>query len=231
MESDSLRAAVDAFWTGRDDQAREQRERGTRDRGSRGSTAGGQHLNPLCELVKSEFLAAGITEGEIQVSNPTLPGYYRPTKKWDLVVTREDSLVAAVELKSMVGSEGNNLNNRSEEAIGNAVDLRRAFDSGLLGPTPPWLGYFFVLGETDATHRPVATRSNRFPVDPNLDGSSYAQRAQLLLERLLDDGIYNGACFITTRPGSPASVEQPSQDLSFEAFRERIRERIDELPT
>ena len=59
-----------------------------------------------------------------------LPGFYRPTKKWDLVVIDQGKLVAAIELKSQVGpSFGNNFNNRTEEAIGNAVDVWRASTS------------------------------------------------------------------------------------------------------
>jgi len=53
----------------------------------------------------------------------TLPGYYRRTKNWDLIVTHCGLLVAAVEFKSQLGSFGNNFNNRSEEAIGNVADI------------------------------------------------------------------------------------------------------------
>jgi hypothetical protein len=55
----------------------------------------------------------------------TLPGYYRPSKEWDLVVVCENDLVAAIEVKSQVRSFGNNFNNRVEEALGNATDFGR----------------------------------------------------------------------------------------------------------
>ena len=61
----------------------------------------------------------------------TLPGYFRPTKLWDLVVIYEGRLVAAIELKSQVGpSFGNNFNNRTEEAIGTAHDFWTAYREG-----------------------------------------------------------------------------------------------------
>jgi len=44
----------------------------------------------------------------------TLPGFFRPTKLWDLLVLHEGRLVAALEFKSQVGSFGNNFNNRDE---------------------------------------------------------------------------------------------------------------------
>ncbi len=61
----------------------------------------------------------------------SLPGFYRRTKNWDIVVTYKEILVAAIECKSQVGSFGNDFNNRTEEAIGNAVDLWRADMRGL----------------------------------------------------------------------------------------------------
>jgi hypothetical protein len=57
----------------------------------------------------------------------TLPGYFRPTKLWDLLVIHKSELIAAIELKSQVGSFGNNFNNRTEEAIGTAHDLWTAY--------------------------------------------------------------------------------------------------------
>ena len=39
-----------------------------------------------------------------------LPGFYRPTKKWDLLVVRDGQLIAAIEAKSQVGpSFGNKI--------------------------------------------------------------------------------------------------------------------------
>lgn len=53
-----------------------------------------------------------------------MPGYYRATKDWDfLIVSEKGNLVAAIELKSQVGSYGNNLNNRTEESLGSAEDF------------------------------------------------------------------------------------------------------------
>jgi len=50
-------------------------------------------------------------------------GRFRSSKNWDfLVITPRKKLLVAIELKSQVGSYGNNFNNRAEEAIGSAVD-------------------------------------------------------------------------------------------------------------
>ncbi len=57
-----------------------------------------------------------------------LPGFFRPTKEWDLLVIKDGKLVVAIEAKSQAGpSFGNNFNNRTEEAMGSALDLWTAF--------------------------------------------------------------------------------------------------------
>ena len=53
---------------------------------------------------------------------------FRETKQKQLTASGDSSnRGAAVELKSQIGSYGNNFNNRAEESIGSAVDLWTAF--------------------------------------------------------------------------------------------------------
>ena len=60
-----------------------------------------------------------------------LPGFFRPTKEWDIVVVSDNNLIAAIELKSQIGpSFGNNFNNRTEEALGTAMDIWTAYREG-----------------------------------------------------------------------------------------------------
>ena len=76
-----------------------------------------------------------------------LPGFFRPTKEWDLLVVHDGKLVVAIECKSQVGpSFGNNFNNRTEEAMGSAMDLWTAFKKDKFDQAvQPWLGYTFLL--------------------------------------------------------------------------------------
>jgi Restriction endonuclease XhoI len=67
-------------------------------------------------LVKDLLIEFGINESDIFTKQKLeLPGYYRSTKKWDLLVVSQQQLVMAVEFKSIGGSYGNNLNNRTED--------------------------------------------------------------------------------------------------------------------
>jgi hypothetical protein len=111
-----------------------------------------------------------------------LPGFFRGTKKWDVIVVHNGHLVAAIEFKSQVGpSFGNNVNNRTEEAIGNAVDLLTAHREGAFGDQPrPFLGYMFVLEECDKSLRPLRGSSDHFDMFPEFERASYAQRYEIL---------------------------------------------------
>jgi hypothetical protein len=150
MDQQAFEQAVRSYWIVRESQAAKQLASGKVDAGSRGSVTGGTHLDALAQVFADLFVSAGFPASAIRRSNGIeLPGYYRPTKKWDLVVVDRDRLVAALEFKSQVGpSFGNNFNNRTEEAIGSATDVWRAYEEGTFGRVRPWLGYVFLLEET-----------------------------------------------------------------------------------
>ncbi|NOU72544.1 hypothetical protein GC098_14095 [Paenibacillus sp. LMG 31458] len=56
-------------------------------------------------------------------------------------------LLAVIEFKSMHGSVGNILNNRTEEAVGSSHDLWKAFEHGAFGASRPFLGYIYVMSD------------------------------------------------------------------------------------
>jgi len=90
---------------------------------------GGAQMDGFISLFKKLITSAGIPANCV-FSNKSLelPGFFRPTKAWDLLVIKNHHLIAAVEAKSQVGpSFGNNFNNRTEEAMGTALDLWTAY--------------------------------------------------------------------------------------------------------
>ena len=52
-----------------------------------------------------------------------LPGFFRPTKEWDLLVAKERRLLAAIEAKSQVGPSFGNFDNCTVEAVGSSMNL------------------------------------------------------------------------------------------------------------
>ena len=74
------------------------------DGGSRGDGTGGGHIEALELFVKELLIEFGIKEDDISTKQKLeLPGYYRSTKKWDLLVVSWQQLMIAVEFKSISG--------------------------------------------------------------------------------------------------------------------------------
>lgn len=220
-------AAVRAFWMGRDLQTQRQIDAGTVDAGTRGSVTGGQHMEPLQDVIAAQFeplVAMGCKVGRTGVLS--LPGFYRRTKNWDIVVTYKDVLVAAIEAKSQVGSFGNNFNNRTEEAIGNAVDIWRAYEAKLLGTVRPWLGFVFVIEHAAGSTSVIRDRGvPLFRADPAFDNSSYIDRYRLLFERLVRDRLYDAACLISTEKCGGIYAE-PAPEVSTRNLTAAIAGRV-----
>lgn len=218
---DRLGDAIAAFWDIRHTQQASVGGDGEQAyAGSRGSVVGGGHLNGFIALVQELLLEGGLTEASIHVrrAKAVLPGYFRPTKSWDLVVVDNGRLAAIVEFKSQVGSFGNNFNNRVEEALGNATDLHTAYREGAFAPSPaPWLGYLMLLEDCPDSRSPVGVGEPHFKVFREWHGASYARRYELFCQRLVRERMYDAACFILSpRPtDGRVSYTQPSDEINF----------------
>lgn len=219
--------AVRAFWDTRIAQAEAQRLKGVVDAGSRGAVTGGQQLNGFLRVIVDHVKAAGVPETDIFLKGTELPGYFRPTKDWDLVVVSNKALIAAVELKSQVGpSFGNNFNNRTEEALGNAVDIWTAYREGAFNTSPqPWLGYLFILEDCPKSRTPVRVAEPHFRVFEEFRGASYAKRYELLCRRLVLERKYNAASLILTdreRAYDTINYTEPADDLTGTQFLDQL---------
>lgn len=224
---EDLRAAVETFWRIRGTQQQKQVEAGITDAGTRGSVTGGAHMGAIEQVVVNLLSEVGLTPEEVRTrTSLELPGYYRSQKKWDLLVISDKRLIAAVEFKSQVGAFGNNFNNRSEEAIGNAEDLWTAFREGRFGQAlPPFVGFFFLLEHANEVTIPVKNAEPYFKVDPIFiedgKGVSYARRYEILLRRLVLERKYTAACLALSpkvSTGTKATVSFPAEDLAFKRF-------------
>ncbi|MGC3989821.1 MAG: PaeR7I family type II restriction endonuclease [Chthoniobacteraceae bacterium] len=206
--------AVQAFWGNRAAALKKQEQAGKLDAGSRGAVTAGKNMDGFLVLIGDLVKANGLTHAQICLNKGvvTLPGYFRPTKQWDMVVMNNGRLVAVIEMKSQVGSFGNNFNNRTEEAIGSAVDLLTAFREGALGNhTKPFLGWLMLIEDCPASRTPVKDRSPHFPVFKEFSDCSYADRYNLLCQKLVKENLYTSAAFIT----SPRSTARTGKYVEF----------------
>jgi hypothetical protein len=198
------------FWTIRQAQGDRQARSGRRDAGTRGTVTAGGHMDDFARAIQGIFEAEGIRRDFVYVGHGlTIPGYFRPTKDWDIVVSNGSELGALIELKSQVGSLGNNFNNRAEEAIGNAKDVRVAFTNGLLGGEPPFVAFLVVIEDCHDVAKPRRTRSKFLTTDPELRDTPYALRWERLLSRLVREQLYDAACLL---PATRGSIERVRVD-------------------
>jgi type II restriction enzyme len=201
----NVREAVRAFWGNREAARSKQEESGRADQGERSSVTAGKNMDGFLAIVRQLVAANGLTDAQVRVERKllTLPGYFRPTKIWDVVVIHERRLVAALEFKSQVGpSFGNNFNNRAEEAIGTAHDLWVAFREGAFGESPlPFVGWMMLLEDCEKSRQPVKDICPNFPLFPEFEGASYRERYNLLCKRLVKEQLYTAAALLLSPRG------------------------------
>lgn len=220
--SKRLKKAVAHFWKTRKGQSTQQELIGRTDQGARSAVTGGKQLDGMVLLMRELALDAGVSETSIYTRvGVELPGYFRPEKKWDLLIVHEGLLLAVIEFKSQVGpSFGNNFNNRTEEAIGNAQDIWTAYREGAFPMTTrPWLGYFLLLEDSPKSVKPVGVKEPHFAVFPEFVDASYAQRYQHLMTRLVRERLYDSCCFLMSKQsGKSGNYTEPSEDIAFDQF-------------
>lgn len=194
------RESVMAFWGNRDKARQKQLEAGVADQGERAGVTGGKNMDGFTALIIDLVKANGLPEACIYQKRAllTLPGYFRPTKLWDLLVINKGRLVAAIECKSQVGpSFGNNFNNRTEEAIGTAHDIWVAYRENAFGKQPrPFVGWLMLVEDAEGSRLPVKDKSPHFKVFPEFEGASYIKRYDILCQRLVQEQLYTAACVI-----------------------------------
>ena len=196
------REAVMAFWGNRAKARQKQIEAGAVDHGERAGVTAGKNMDGFIALVIDLVRANGLAHASIHQKRAvlTLPGYFRPTKLWDLLVINNGRLIASIELKSHVGpSFGNNFNNRTEEAIGTSHDLWTAYREGAFGKHPrPFVAWMMMVEDAPGSRSPVRDKSPHFPVFPEFQGASYLKRYDLLCQRLVQEQLYTTAALITS---------------------------------
>lgn len=216
--------AVAAFWASRELAREKQLAAGKNDQGERAGVTSGKNMDGFLGLLIDIVKANGLAHAEIhqQRAVVTLPGYFRPTKLWDLLVIHKGQLIAAIELKSQVGpSFGNNFNNRAEEAIGTAHDFWTAYREGAFGPgSRPFVGWLMLVEDAAASRAVVNKKSPHFPVFKEFQGTSYLQRYDLLCQRLVKEQLYTTAALIASpRDADRAGAHAPMSDMSsFKTF-------------
>jgi len=172
-----------------------------------------------------------------------LPGFFRPTKSWDIVIMNHGALIAAIELKSIADSFGKNANNRNEEVLGSGIDIKEAFEENAFEDiTRLFTGYLILVEDCPETLSTVQIqmkyframkafianpqdRDNTYVKDPDglfraIDGVSYMQRFDILCRRLMQKNLYTAASVIQSPRTAidDGNYSDVSKDTSVKAF-------------
>lgn len=207
-----------------EDAGQRQRISGNVDRGRRAEATSGRHLDPLADIIREDLISGGFSPEDIfdgASYQLRLPGWYRRSKNWDIVALNgSDDLVAAIELKSINSSFGNNANNRAEEALGSATDAHEAFAEHLYGAEamPPALGYVMIVRDCRQNRESgKSSQPTLFDTDSAFDGASYLDRFRILCERLRASNLYQAVWLVYADPDT-GTVTEPSPTLTYEKF-------------
>lgn len=217
--------AVRIFWTERNSAAAKQKKSGQIDRGERAGVTGGKNMNGFVAMLTDLVHANGLEDADVHTSKSkvTLPGYFRATKDWDVVIIRKGQLIAAIELKSHVGpSFSNNYNNRAEEAIGTAHDMWTAHREGaFVSAIRPFTGWMMLIEDAEESKRGIERIAEpHFKVFPEYRGASYQERYELLCKRLVAENLYTNAAVITSprQGGLSGEFSEISEEVSLRRF-------------
>lgn len=192
----STAKAIEFFWKTKNNQLKR-----SSDSSNRGAVLGGKQLDGFLKLLRDASLSVGVPLECIYDNNNYVPGFFRSSKDWDfIIISPSGKLLVLIELKSQIGSYGNNYNNRTEEALGNATDLWTAYREQVF-PTygTPWVGYLMLVGDDEKSNLPIRNYTNHFPVLSVFENTSYIDRYRILCEKLMSERLYTSACLIRTK--------------------------------
>ena len=230
---DDIREAVKHFWKVRD--------------GGNG-VRGGKTLDPFIRIIEKAVHESGLTDAEVHTGKYTsqLPGYFRPHKAWDVVIVHNGKLIATIELKSQVGSIGNNFNNRSEEVLGSSIDLKTAIEENAFGEESNiFTGYLIVVEKSEKTLKTPSIDMKYFKVMegflldeskrnseyvksedgtyPRMTGISYLDRYDIMCKKLMTKSLYKAAALLAVpNNDSAGNYESLSPQTSILTFMSRL---------
>ena len=223
--------AIRAFW-GNPDALRQSGMQTAGDPGAWRHFRQCKNLAGFEELMADIVRANGLEEADIYRKNGllTLPGYFRPSKFWSLLIFFRGHLVALMEFKFQTApSFGNNFNLRIEQAVGSAYDFWAAYRQGLFGTQQqPFVGWMILVEESPESDEPVGDKSPHFPVCDEFRNVSYLRRYDLFCKKLMKEQLYSAAAVVSSPREAMTSGEYSdvSVDTSLKSFVTRFAAHI-----
>lgn len=129
-------------------------------------------------------------------------------------------LLVCIELKSQVGSFGNNFNNRTEEAIWSSTDLWQAFEEWVFNKEAiaPWLWFFMVVEKSNKSTSVVKLKEPYYKVMKEFKNTSYLDRYSIFCEKLIRKKLYNNCALLFTSKIKKIEHGNIKEDIWIENF-------------
>ncbi len=109
--------------------------------------------------------------------------------------------------------------------IGQSVDFWTAHREALLGPVPPWFGYFMLVEDCPASQRIAVTprKPRAYPWDPEFIGTTYIDRYAIALHRLRAERTMDEVCLVAASRNGECWYPDPT--MTFQTFATAIHAR------
>jgi len=185
--------AVSDFWESKTKSETKSLGHGQINQEEDGTLTDRDDMDGFKELLKEVVVASGLPRSSVITdSNLTiLPGHYGFDSVWDLLVKHDDTLIAALRIRSLVGPffDEENSNSCIMRAIGAATNFHRSFQEGLFNVhSSPYLGFLLLLEEGS----PPTVRE----ISPDFNNSSYREGFKNSCRILIQDGIYDSTALL-----------------------------------
>ena len=219
---DRLSKAVAHYWRALEDQTRKQKV--GMDHGRRSAVTGGKQMDGFCELVDWVLRENGLGEANVYArSTGESPGFFPPTKEWDMLVVHEGRTVAAVEVTSQrVPPLASDTNTRIEETIGMAADVWTAYGKGAYSPPRkrPWLGWVMLFADRTVAQRPGLKGQPPVEAFPDFSMGSYGRRYEQILHKFTHERLFDSAALLASpgKAGTQGAFVEPAEDLCMKWF-------------
>jgi hypothetical protein len=206
-----LRKAVARYWSALVAQSNKQKL--GMDHGRRSAVTGCKQMDGFCELVDWVLRENGLGEASIYVrSDRQLPGFFRPTKEWDMLVVHDGRTVAAIAFTlHRVPPLPSDTSTRIEETIGMAEGMWTAFRQGANGRSRPrpWLGWVMLVEDSTAS-------------------CSHGRRHEQILRKFTHERLFDSAALLASpgRGGTHGVLVEPIDDLSLKRLLISLSSRV-----
>ena len=182
------RKAVQSYWQTRSSQTQKQRDAGGTDQGLRSAVTGGAQMDGFIALLTKLVIEAGIDPANIYHQDSLeLPGYFRPSKRWDFLVVVKRQLVAALKLQ-VQRDPFNEDNQQEQEAICDALDVWAAYRKSPSAWPRPWVGLLMLVEEPAPSS------------DAHGEKSQPVKRCEAFCRRLILERFYDSSALLLSNP-------------------------------